>query len=147
VEREPRGWRHVFASIQSLTAAGIDRLDPRPSMSWSSTSSTTPRRATYRRLLDHLDPRVLVGMTATPDRTDGLDVRRWFDGRFAFEMRLWDALDQRLLSPFHYFGIADDVDLSQVSWRRGGYVTVGAVERSTPATTRGRPSCCERCGS
>jgi superfamily II DNA or RNA helicase/HKD family nuclease len=79
--------------------------------------------ATYRRLLDHLDPQVLVGMTATPERTDGLDVKRWFDGRFAFEMRLWDALDQRLLSPFQYFGIADDTDLSQVTWRRGGYVT------------------------
>jgi superfamily II DNA or RNA helicase len=79
--------------------------------------------ATYRRLLDHLDPTVLLGLTATPERTDGLDVKRWFDGRFAFEMRLWDALDQRLLSPFQYFGVADDTDLSEMTWRRGSYVT------------------------
>ena len=48
---------------------------PTPSTSWSSTSSITPRRATYRRLLDHLTPRELLGLTATPERADGLDVR------------------------------------------------------------------------
>jgi superfamily II DNA or RNA helicase/HKD family nuclease len=121
--RRPSAWRHVFASIQSLTAAGIDELDPHRFDVVVVDEFHHAEAATYRRLLDHLDPQVLVGMTATPERTDGLDVRRWFDGRFAFEMRLWDALDQRLLSPFQYFGIADDTDLSQVSWRRGGYVS------------------------
>jgi superfamily II DNA or RNA helicase/HKD family nuclease len=120
---QPRQWRHVFASIQSLTAAGIDQLDPRRFDAVVVDEFHHAEAATYRRLLDHLEPRVLVGMTATPERTDGLDVKRWFDGRFAFEMRLWDALDQRLLSPFQYFGIADDTDLSEVAWRRGGYVT------------------------
>jgi superfamily II DNA or RNA helicase/HKD family nuclease len=120
---QPRQWRHVFASIQSLTAAGIEQLDPRRFDAVVVDEFHHAEAATYRHLLDHLEPQVLVGMTATPERTDGLDVKRWFDGRFAFEMRLWDALDQRLLSPFQYFGIADDTDLSQVTWRRGGYVT------------------------
>jgi superfamily II DNA or RNA helicase/HKD family nuclease len=120
---QPRQWRHVFASIQSLTAAGIEQLDPGRFDAVVVDEFHHAEATTYRRLLDHLDPKVLVGMTATPERTDGLDVKRWFDGRFAFEMRLWDALDQRLLSPFQYFGIADDTDLSQVTWRRGGYVT------------------------
>ncbi|MFP4235240.1 MAG: DUF3427 domain-containing protein [Nitriliruptoraceae bacterium] len=119
----PAEWRHVFASIQSLTAAGLEQLDPERFDVVIIDEFHHAEAATYRRLLDHLDPRVLVGMTATPERTDGLDVKRWFDGRFAFEMRLWDALDQRLLSPFQYFGIADDTDLSQVTWRRGGYAT------------------------
>jgi superfamily II DNA or RNA helicase/HKD family nuclease len=119
---QPSRWRHVFASIQSLTATGIEQLDPRRFDAVVVDEFHHAEAATYRRLLDHLDPRVLVGMTATPERTDGLDVKRWFDGRFAFEMRLWDALDQRLLSPFQYFGIADDTDLAAVSWRRGGYV-------------------------
>jgi superfamily II DNA or RNA helicase/HKD family nuclease len=121
--RQPQRWRHVFASIQSLTAAGIEQLDPARFDAVVVDEFHHAEAATYRRLLDHLDPRVLVGMTATPERADGLDVKRWFDGRFAFEMRLWDALDQRLLSPFQYFGIADDTDLSEVTWRRGGYVT------------------------
>lgn len=119
---KPQQWRHVFGSIQSLTAAGIDQLPADRFDAVIVDEFHHAEAATYRRLLDHLEPRVLVGMTATPERTDGLDVKRWFDGRFAFEMRLWDALDQRLLSPFHYFGIADDVDVSDVTWRRGGYV-------------------------
>ncbi|MCC5948221.1 MAG: DUF3427 domain-containing protein [Nitriliruptoraceae bacterium] len=120
---QPRDWRHVFASIQSLTAAGIEQLDPSRFDVVVVDEFHHAEAATYRRLLDHLDPVVLLGMTATPERTDGLDIKRWFDGRFAFEMRLWDALDQRLLSPFQYFGIADDTDLSAVTWRRGGYAT------------------------
>ena len=119
----PAEWRHVFASIQSLTAAGVEEFDPRRFDVVIVDEFHHAEAATYRRLLNHLDPRVLVGMTATPERTDGLDVKRWFDGRFAFEMRLWDALDQRLLSPFQYFGVADDTDLSRVTWRRGGYAT------------------------
>jgi superfamily II DNA or RNA helicase/HKD family nuclease len=121
--RQPSEWRHVFASIQSLTAAGIEQIDPKRFDVVVVDEFHHAESATYQRLLDHLEPRVMVGMTATPERADGLDIKRWFDGRFAFEMRLWDALDQRLLSPFQYFGIADDTDLSQVSWRRGGYVT------------------------
>jgi len=120
----PTEWRHVFASVQSLS-----RLDP----------SALPEdrfdvvyvdefhhaeAATYRKLLDRLRPKVLVGLTATPERADGQDVRdRYFDGRYAFEMRLWDALDQQLLAPFHYFGVADGTDLSRLQWQRGGYRT------------------------
>ena len=121
--QQPSEWRHVFASIQSLTAAGVEQLDPQRFDVVVVDEFHHAEATTYRRLLDHLEPRVLVGMTATPERTDGLDIKRWFEGRFAFEMRLWDALDQRLLSPFQYFGIADDTDLSQVTWRRGGYAT------------------------
>ncbi len=121
--QQPRDWQHVFASIQSLTAAGVGAL---PSDRFDVVIVDEfhhAEAATYRRLLDHLDPQVLLGLTATPERSDGLDVTRWFGGRIAFEMRLWDALDQRLLAPFHYFGVADDTDLSQLTWRRGGYVT------------------------
>jgi superfamily II DNA or RNA helicase len=61
-------------------------------------------------------------VTATPERADGLDVRRWFDGRTAAELRLWEALERQLLAPFQYFGIHDDVDLSRLRWKRGqGY--------------------------
>lgn len=118
----PADWDHVFASVQSLTAAGVETLADDHFDVVIVDEFHHAEAATYRRLLNHLRPRVLVGMTATPERADGLDVKRWFDGRFAFEMRLWDALDQRLLSPFQYFGISDDVDLSDLSWR-GRYDT------------------------
>ena len=78
--------------------------------------------ATYTALLDHVRPVQLLGLTATPERTDNLDILRWFDGRMAVELRLWDALEQDLLSPFHYYGIHDGTDLRTVTWRRGrGY--------------------------
>ena len=76
---------------------------------------------TYRRILDHLKPRELLGLTATPERGDGLDVRLLFDGRTAAELRIWDAINQGLLSPFHYFGISDNTDLTRVTWSRGRY--------------------------
>jgi hypothetical protein len=82
----------------------------------------------YRALLEHLQPRWLLGLTATPERADGESILPWFDGHMAFEMRLWDALDQQLLSPFQYFGIADGEDLSRVEWRRGGY-DLAALDR------------------
>ena len=56
--------------------------------------------STNRRLLDHLRPKELLGLTAIPERSDGLDVRSFFDGRTAAEL-LWDALVIDLLCPFH----------------------------------------------
>jgi hypothetical protein len=76
---------------------------------------------TYDALLDHLKPRVLLGLTATPERADGQSILKWFDGRVASELRLWKALDQGLLSPFQYFGVGGAPDVSAVSWSRGRY--------------------------
>jgi len=76
---------------------------------------------TYGRIIDHLKPRELLGLTATPERGDGVDVRDLFDGRTAAELRLWDALGADLLTPFHYFGVADGTDLQRVDWRAGAY--------------------------
>ncbi|HSK94975.1 MAG TPA: DEAD/DEAH box helicase family protein, partial [Euzebyales bacterium] len=118
----PRHWRHVFASVQSLHAGdATDWLTPDQFDMVIVDEFHHAEADTYTRLLDHLTPRYLLGLTATPERADGKDVTRWFDGRFASEMRLWDALDQQLLAPLQYFGIADDVDLSAVEWRAGGY--------------------------
>ena len=117
----PERWRHVFASIQSLTSYGVSNI---PSDAFDIVVIDEfhhAEAATYRRILDHLAPKELLGLTATPERADGVDVRQYFDNRAAAELRLWDALGADLLSPFHYFGIADDTDLSQVPWSRGRY--------------------------
>ena len=117
----PERWRHVFASVQSLTAYGVDRIDPAAYDIVVIDEFHHAEAATYRRLLDRLEPRELLGLTATPERTDGLDVRSFFAGRTAAELRLWDALGADLLCPFHYFAIADGTDLRQISWSRGRY--------------------------
>jgi len=120
----PRDARHVFASIQSLTALVRSQLSRFSPIAYDVVIIDEFHHAeapTYRRLLEHLRPKLLLGMTATPERTDGLDIKRWFDGHVAVELRLWDALEQDLLCPFQYFGVADGVDLSRLTWSRGGY--------------------------
>jgi hypothetical protein len=82
----------------------------------------------YEALLEHVRPVELLGLTATPERADGLDVLRYFDGRIAAELRLWDAIDQEYLAPFAYFGIHDGLDLRQVPWRRGLGYDIAALE-------------------
>ena len=117
----PERWRHVFASVQSLSSYGITNS---PADAWDMVVIDEfhhAEAATYRRITDHLQPRELLGLTATPERADGTDVRSFFDGRVAAELRLWDALSADLLCPFHYFGVADGVDLTAVQWSRGMY--------------------------
>lgn len=115
----PTEWRHVFASIQSLANV---QLDPSRFDMVIVDEFHHAAAATYTRLLNSLRPKVLLGLTATPERADGQDVTRWFGGRIAAQLRLWEALERRILVPFHYFGIHDDVSLEHVRFRRGqGY--------------------------
>lgn len=123
-EHKPREWKHIFASVQSLSSLGIDQLEQDFFDVVVIDEFHHAMAPTYRRLLDYLKPQQLLGLTATPERGDGVDVaKQFFDGRTASELRLWDALDADLLVPFHYFGVSDDVDLSQLEWKRGNYDT------------------------
>ena len=117
----PERWRHVFASVQSLTSYGIGSIPPDAFDMVTIDEFHHAEATTYRRIIDRLKPRELLGLTATPERTDGADVRSFFDGRTAAELRLWDALGADLLCPFHYFAVADGTDLRSISWRRGRY--------------------------
>lgn len=76
---------------------------------------------TYQKLLEYYKPKILLGLTATPERMDGKDILEYFDGRIAAEIRLPEAIDRKLLCPFQYFGVSDNVDLSELKWSRGGY--------------------------
>ena len=76
---------------------------------------------TYQKLLNYFKPRILLGLTATPERMDGKSILDYFGGRVAAEIRLPEAIDRKLLCPFQYFGVADTVDLTDLRWVRGGY--------------------------
>ncbi|MEW9527198.1 DUF3427 domain-containing protein [Microbispora sp. NPDC049125] len=117
-----REWRHVFASVQSLTAMRIESFDPEHFDVVVIDEFHHAAARTYRRIIDHLKPKELLGLTATPERADGTWVQdEFFEGRIASELRLWDALDADLLCPFHYFGINDETDLTSIKWSRGSY--------------------------
>lgn len=63
--------------------------------------------ASYNNILEHFTPKFLLGMTATPERTDGLDIFKMFDYNIAYEIRLHRAMEEEMLSPFHYYGVTD----------------------------------------
>ena len=117
----PERWRHVFASVQSLTAYGVENIPPNAFEVVVIDEFHHAEARTYRAIIERLRPRELLGLTATPERADGTDVRSFFDGRTAVELRLWDALGADLLCPFHYFAVADGTDLRGVTWSRGRY--------------------------
>ena len=113
--------RHVFAMIQSLGDARVEAIDPTAFDVVVVDEFHHAAASTYDRLLRRLQPKELLGLTATPERMDERDVTEWFDHRIAVELRLWEAIDQGFLVPFQYFGVADGTDLRDLTWRRGGY--------------------------
>jgi superfamily II DNA or RNA helicase/HKD family nuclease len=122
--RRPADFEYVFASIQSLNAAGLRDLDPHHFDIVIIDEFHHAAAPSYAALLEHIAPVELLGLTATPERSDGLPLLQWFDNRIAAELRLWDAIDQQRLAPFSYFGIHDGLDLRDIPWRRGrGYDT------------------------
>ena len=125
----PRSNRHLFASVQSWHARELDQLPPDHFDYVVLDEAHHAAALSYQAILAHLRPRVLLGLTATPERADGRDIRADFRPEggdlpsFTHELRLADAIDRTLLAPFHYFGIQDavGVDFSNLTWRSGGY--------------------------
>lgn len=131
---KPKAFDHVFASIQSLSARGIDAIDPKHFDVVIVDEFHHAAAASYTRLLERLQPVELLGLTATPERSDGLPVLHWFGDRIAAELRLWDAIDQHRLVPFSYFGVADNLDLTEIPWRRGVGYDVAALTDAITGT-------------
>ncbi len=119
---DPQEWTHVFASVQSLNVQRLEQLAPDHFDIIVIDEFHHSPADTYRRVIEHFTPKELLGLTATPERADGRNVQdEYFDGRIAAEMRLWEALENDLLSPFHYFGIPDGTDLTNLAWQKGSY--------------------------
>ncbi len=121
---KPDSIDNLFVSIQSLNSSKlIERTTPDFYDYIVIDEVHHGAAKSYQRLLDYYKPKVLLGLTATPERMDGADITKYFDKRMAYEMRLPEAIDNKLLCPFQYFGISDFVDLSNLKWTKGGYDT------------------------
>ena len=137
--KKPTEWRHVFASVQSLSANDVESFDPSQFDYVVIDEFHHAAAKTYTDILEHLKPKELLALTATPERGDGKRVQDlFFDGIIASELRLWDALDRQLLAPFDYFGIAEETDFTSIDWSNGKYSAKGLEEKVTRNDLRDR---------
>lgn len=119
---KPESVDNLFLSIQTFNSHGF-------------TDKTTPdfydyivvdefhhaAAPSYKKLLEYYQPKILLGLTATPERMDGKSILPYFNNRIAAEIRLPEAIDRKLLCPFQYFGVTDKIDLVTLRWSAGGY--------------------------
>lgn len=119
----PTNNEYVFASVQSLNNRLKDsNLSPEYYDFIIIDEVHHISASSYRPILNYFKPKVLLGLTATPERMDDENILEDFCNRIAAEIRLPEALNKKLLSPFQYFGITDSIDLSNVKWEKGRYV-------------------------
>ena len=118
----PASLDHLFISVQTLNSQALYDSLPADYYDYIIVDEFHHAAApTYQKLLNHFNPQILLGLTATPERMDGKSILDYFGGRCAAEIRLPEAIDRKLLCPFQYFGVADTVDLTDLRWVRGGY--------------------------
>ncbi len=117
-----RGGSSVFAMIQTLSRRKVLERFARQHFDYIVVDEFHHgEAATYRAVLEHFQPRFLLGLTATPERMDGRDVLRLCDYNIAYEARVFEAIDQGWLVPFQYFAVHDPTDYSQIRWTGIGY--------------------------
>jgi len=120
---EPSNYEFVFASVQTLNNRLTElKLSPEYYDFVVIDEVHHISADSYRPILNYFKPKILLGLTATPERMDGEDIIKDFCNHIAAEIRLPEALNRKLLCPFQYFGISDSIDLSNASWQRGRYV-------------------------
>lgn len=120
---EPSNNEYVFASVQTLNnRLNSIKLSPEYYDYIILDEAHHISATSYRPILNYFNPKVLLGLTATPERMDGENILEDFSNRIAAEIRLTEALNKKLLCPFQYFGITDSVDLTNVKWEKGKYV-------------------------
>ncbi len=100
--------KYLFATIQTISKEGTLReFDPQEFDYVLIDEVHKAGAESYRRVIDYLKPQFFMGMTATPERTDDFNIYELFDYNIAYEIRLQEALEEDMLSPFHYFGVTD----------------------------------------
>jgi len=100
--------RYVFATVQTLSQPDVLTQFAPDAFDYVIIDEAHRAGAhTYQRVLDHFTPEFLLGMTATPERTDGFNVFELFDYNVPYEIRLSHALEEDMLAPFHYYGVTD----------------------------------------
>ena len=118
----PTSLDHLFLSIQTFNSQDFTHKTSPDFYDYIVVDEFHHAAApTYQKLLEYYQPKILLGLTATPERMDGKSILGYFNNRIAAEIRLPEAIDRKLLCPFQYFGVTDTVDLDKLKWSAGGY--------------------------
>ena len=120
----------VFSTIQTISKANHLNNFPKDHFDYIIIDETHRSGAdSYLRLIEHFEPKFLLGMTATPERTDGNDIFQLFDHNIAYEIRLNRAMEEEMLSSFHYYGVTDlSIDNTEVD-RKSDFKYLVSSER------------------
>ena len=119
----PTAHEHVFLSVQTAASRRLADFYAPDHFEYVVIDEFHHAEAkSYRALLDTLNPRLFLGLTATPWRGDGRDVLARFNGHITAELGLAEAIDRQLLVPFDYLMVTDPVALTALRWQRGGYL-------------------------
>jgi diadenosine tetraphosphate (Ap4A) HIT family hydrolase/HKD family nuclease len=111
----------LFASIQTLgNPSHLERFAPDAFDYVVVDEFHHAAATTYRRLIEHFEPRFLLGLTATPERTDGGSLLALCQENLVFRADVMQGIREELLCPFHYFGVPDEIDYSAVKWTGDG---------------------------
>jgi len=118
----PSNLSHLFMSVQTFRSKEFHKRTLPNYYDFIIVDETHHSAApSYQQIFTHYTPKILLGLTATPERMDELDITEYFGNRIATEIRLGEAIDRGFLVPFHYFCIPDDVDLSGIKFEKGKY--------------------------
>lgn len=102
------GKNYIFATIQTLSRTeNLEQLSPEQFDYIVIDEVHRAAADTYLKVINYFKPKFLLGMTATPERTDSLDIFKIFDHNIAYEIRLKEAMAADMVCPFHYFGVAE----------------------------------------
>ena len=128
-----RGIDHLFVSVQTFNSKYEDIFDTLPHDYYDYIVIDEAHHLvadSYRKILTHFSPKLLIGLTATPERMDGVSLLPDFDNKISAEIRLPIALDEGLLTPFQYLCISDNTDLTDDDLMQGSkYVATKLTER------------------
>jgi superfamily II DNA or RNA helicase/diadenosine tetraphosphate (Ap4A) HIT family hydrolase/HKD family nuclease/SOS-response transcriptional repressor LexA len=120
----------VVASVQKLTRPeGLLALDSQHFDYVVIDEVHHAQAPSYRRVMARLNATFTLGLTATPERTDGVDVASLFDDVLAWQATVGDGIVEGSLVPFHYLGLKDDVDFEQIPWRNGRFDPTALEEK------------------
>ncbi len=120
----------IFSTIQTISKEGyLNQFAPNQFDYIVVDETHRAGAESYNKLLNYFTPKFLLGMTATPERTDGFDVFKLFDYNIAYEIRLHRALEENILSPFHYYGVTDITVNGQILEENADFNLLSSEER------------------